>query len=120
VEALIKILKNNKAPGPDNLRTPLFKHLPRIAIEALTVIFNNCLRAHYFPPAWKHATTIMIPKPGKDPTNPQSYRPISLLNITGKILEKILTSRLKHVLETNNLLPPEQFGFRNVPPSTQS
>ncbi|KAH0809408.1 hypothetical protein GEV33_013383 [Tenebrio molitor] len=113
VEALIKILKNNKAPGPDNLRTPLFKHLPRIAIEALTVIFNNCLRAHYFPPAWKHATTIMIPKPGKDPTNPQSYRPISLLNITGKILEKILTSRLKHVLETNNLLPPEQFGFRN-------
>jgi hypothetical protein len=54
----------------------------------------------------------MIPKPGKDPTNPQSYRPISLLNITGKILEKILTSRLKHVLETNNLLPPEQFGFR--------
>jgi hypothetical protein len=106
VEALIKILKNRKAPGPDNLRTPLFKHLPKIAIEALTIIFNNCLQVHHFPLAWKYATTIMIPKPGKDPTNPQSYRPISLLNITGKI-------PLKHVLETNNLLPPEQFGFRS-------
>jgi hypothetical protein len=83
VEALIKILKNRKAPGPDNPRTPRFKHLPKIAIEAVTIIFNNCLQVHHFPPAWKYATTIMIPKPGKDPTNPQSYRPISLLNIAG-------------------------------------
>ncbi|KAJ3631930.1 hypothetical protein MTP99_013030 [Tenebrio molitor] len=54
----------------------------------------------------------MIPKPGKCPNNPKSYRPISLLNITGKIFERILTNRLKFTLETNNLLPPEQFGFR--------
>ena len=45
-------------------------------------------------------STIMIPKPGKDPHNPFSYRPISLLNITGKIFEKILTNRLKDFLET--------------------
>jgi hypothetical protein len=113
VEAHIKRLKNRKAPGPDELRPPIFKHLPRTAIEALTIIFNNCLQAHHFPPAWKHATTIMIPKPGKDLSDPQSYRPISLLNIPGKILEKILANRLKHVLELNNLLPPEQFGFRS-------
>jgi hypothetical protein len=69
------------------------------------------MRAHHFPPAWKHATTVMIPKPGKDPTNPLSYRPISLLNIAGKFFEKILSTRLKKFLEINNLLPPEQFGF---------
>ncbi|CAH1372910.1 unnamed protein product, partial [Tenebrio molitor] len=89
------------------------QNLPRIAIVALTVIFNNCMRAHHFPPAWKHATTVMIPKPGKDPTNPLSYRPISLLNIAGKVFEKILSTRLKNFLEINNLLPPEQFGFRS-------
>jgi hypothetical protein len=55
----------------------------------------------------------MIPKPGKDPTNPLSYRPISLLNIAGKVFEKILSTRLKNFLEINNLLPPEQFGFRS-------
>jgi hypothetical protein len=71
------------------------------------------MRAHHFPPAWKHDTTVMIPKPGKDPTNPLSYRPISLLNIAGKVFEKILSTRLKNFLEINNLLPPEQFGFRS-------
>jgi hypothetical protein len=71
------------------------------------------MRAHHFPPAWKHATTVMILKPGKDPTNPLSYRPISLLNIAGAVFEKILSNRLKNFLEINNLLPPEQFGFRS-------
>jgi hypothetical protein len=113
VEAHIRQLKSKKAPGPDELKAPIFKNLPRIAIVALTVIFNNCMRAHHFPPAWKHATTVMILKPGKDPTNPLSYRPISLLNIAGAVFEKILSNRLKNFLEINNLLPPEQFGFRS-------
>ncbi|KAJ3626780.1 hypothetical protein MTP99_017250 [Tenebrio molitor] len=55
----------------------------------------------------------MIPKPGKDPTNPLSYRSISLLNIAGKVFEKIFSTRLKNFLEINQLLPPEQFGFRS-------
>lgn len=62
---------------------------------------------------WKEASTIMIHKPNKDPQNPLSYRPISLLNIFGKILEKIIVFRLRETLESNNLLPPEQFGFRS-------
>jgi hypothetical protein len=71
-------------------------------------------RLAHFPPAWKHATTtVMIPKPGKVPTNPLSYRPISLLKIARKVFEKILSTRLKNFLEINNLLPPEQFGFRS-------
>jgi hypothetical protein len=76
-----------------------------------TPIRRNCMKNLYFPTAWKIAHTVMIPKPGKCP-NDKSYRPISLLNITGKIFERILTNRLKFTLETNNLLPPEQFGFR--------
>jgi hypothetical protein len=54
----------------------------------------------------------MIPKPGKSPNDHKSYRPISLLNITGKIFERILTNCLNLLLESYNLLPPEQFGFR--------
>jgi hypothetical protein len=66
----------------------------------------------YLPTAWKTAHTVMIPKPGKCPNDPKSYRPISRLSITGKIFERILTNRLQLTLESNNLLPPEQFGFR--------
>jgi hypothetical protein len=106
VETLIKLLKHTKAPGLDELRAPVFN-----SILALTAIFNNCLRTHHFSPVWKHATAVVIPKPGKDPTNPLSYRPISLLSIAGNIFE-ILSNRLKNFIETSNF-PKEQFGFRS-------
>jgi exonuclease III len=112
VKSIITHLKNSKAPGPDGIRPILLKNLPESALQALTNIYNNCMTSLYFPTAWKTAYTIMIPKPGKSPNDPKSYRPISLLNITGKIFERILTNRLNLVLESNNLLPPEQFGFR--------
>lgn len=67
---------------------------------------------NYFPKRWKHAHVSAIGKPGKDPPSLSSYRPISLLSNVGKILERVIASRLrKHTIE-NNVLPPEQFGFR--------
>ncbi|KAJ3631975.1 hypothetical protein MTP99_013074 [Tenebrio molitor] len=112
VKSIISHLKNSKAPGPDEIRPILLKNLPESALQALTNIYNNCMNTLYFPTAWKTAYTIIIPKPGKSPDDPKSYRPISLLNITGKIFERILTNRLNLLLESHNLLPPEQFGFR--------
>jgi hypothetical protein len=107
-----EITTDSKAPGPDEIRPILLKNLPESALQALTNIYNNCMNTLYFPIAWKTAYTIIIPKPGKSTDNPKSYRPISLLNITGKIFERILTNRLNLLLESHNLLPPEQFGFR--------
>ncbi|GBN95212.1 RNA-directed DNA polymerase from mobile element jockey [Araneus ventricosus] len=66
----------------------------------------------HFPTKWKTATVIPILKPGKDPTQPTSYRPISLLSAISKIAEHIILDRLQTHLETNNILCPEQFGFR--------
>ena len=54
----------------------------------------------------------MISKAGKIPTRPENYRPISLLEVPGKILEKIVTRRLRLSLEENNNLQPAQYGFR--------
>jgi hypothetical protein len=108
----IRQLKNTKAPGPDKIKPIILKQLPEPARQALLIILDNCLNASYLPKTWKTASTIMIPKPGKDPHNPLSYRPISLLNIMGKILEKILNNCLKTILETDNIIPQQQFGFR--------
>ena len=55
----------------------------------------------------------MLPKPGKDPHQTASYRPISLLPVFSKILEKIIYDRIKTIIEIKKLIPEHQFGFRN-------
>ena len=55
----------------------------------------------------------MLPKPGKDPHEATSYRPISLLPVLSKILEKVIYARLKPIIEKEKLIPDHQFGFRN-------
>jgi hypothetical protein len=54
----------------------------------------------------------MIPKSGKNPIDITSYRPVSLLPILAKILEKILLQRLTPIIEKSKLILPHQFGFR--------
>ncbi|MGR0295568.1 reverse transcriptase domain-containing protein, partial [Klebsiella pneumoniae] len=51
-------------------------------------------------------------KTGKPPNNTSSYRPISLLPILSKLFEKLLLKRLLPIVESNNLFPTHQFGFR--------
>ncbi len=54
----------------------------------------------------------MIPKVGKDKTQPSSYRPISLLPCLSKLFEKVLQIRLNSFLASENTIPSHQFGFR--------
>jgi len=54
----------------------------------------------------------MILKPNKSPNDPANYRPISLLPILSKILEKILLRRLLPIIEAQEIIPHHQFGFR--------
>ena len=58
------------------------------------------------------AHAILIHKQNKNPQHPDSYRPIALLEIFGKIFEKLVNKRLKEQLETNQLLPDHQYSFR--------
>ncbi|KAK9881280.1 hypothetical protein WA026_015402 [Henosepilachna vigintioctopunctata] len=111
VSDVIKAGKNT-APGTDGLSRSVFRHLPPNAIDFIKNVFNRCLELCYFPSAWKEATTIMIPKPNKDSTSPNSYRPISLLSVAGKIFEKILNDRLREYAESRNIIPTFQHGFR--------
>ncbi|KDR24442.1 hypothetical protein L798_06509, partial [Zootermopsis nevadensis] len=94
VAQAIKELKLGNAPGPNGISNRVLRHLPRRAITFLTKVFNAVLRRQHFPSAWKHARVVSILKPGKDPTLPSSYRPISLLDTVGKLCEKILLTRV--------------------------
>lgn len=101
-----------KAPGYDLITAEVLKKLPKKVIAFITSLFNAILRQSYFPLQWKVSVIIMIPKPGKPPNLATSYRPISLLPILSKVLEKIILSRLKEELITNKIIPDHQFGFR--------
>jgi hypothetical protein len=66
----------------------------------------------YTPNAWKIAEVIMIPKSGKNLSEVESYRPLSLLPIMSKLFEKLILKRLKPIIADKHLVPTHQFGFR--------
>ena len=80
-------------------------------ILPLAIIFKNILREGIYPDSWKLANVIPIHKKG-DKQLVENYRPISLLPICGKIFEKLVFNCLYSYLNTNNLITPNQSGFR--------
>lgn len=107
----VKRLRSGKAPGEDDIQSILLNNLPRKVIAQMYYIYNSCLRLQYFPKSWKNALVIPLKKPNKPNSDPKSYRPISLLPIMGKLLERIILKRLSEHIEGNNIIIPEQFGF---------
>ncbi|GBP17106.1 Probable RNA-directed DNA polymerase from transposon X-element [Eumeta japonica] len=105
-------LNPKKAPGIDGISNKMLIELPRVAVRILLFIFNAMLRLEYYPNNWKVAVVKMIPKPGKDLTKAESYRPISLLPTMSKLFEKLLVAKLSPILAERNCIPDHQFGFR--------
>ena len=104
-----------KAPGPDGLPIGFLKTLGSPFRKILAVIGEASLRLSHFPAPFKTATVVVLPKPGKTPAQKElagAWRPISLLNCMGKILETLIAKRLIEVVEDNGLLPEGQFGNR--------
>jgi hypothetical protein len=97
VQEAIRSPKVGKVPGTNGIpnRTP--RHLPKRAICLVVQIFKAVLRTHHFPSARKHARVISILKPGKNPAQPSSYRPTSLLDTIGELFEILLTRILHEV-----------------------
>ena len=75
--------------------------------------FNDIWETGNVPKSWKEATIIPVPKPGKDNTNPNNYRPIALTSCICKTLERMINERLVWYLETNNIITEFQSGFRH-------
>jgi hypothetical protein len=104
--------RSTKAPRYDLITGDILKQLPRIGISAITYVFNSILRTGYFPGQWKVSQIVTIPKPGKPAEDFKSYRPISLLPILFKLFEKIFITRIHPILQSSQLIPDHQFGFR--------
>ena len=111
IKFIIKEMKD-KTPGESGIRKKIIEKLPTIALIKLKDIINHAISMGYFPERFKSAIITLVPKPNKDSTKPENYRPISLLEVPGKIMEKIINERLVKYLERNNKFSSNQFGFR--------
>lgn len=112
IDNVISNLKNKKAPGHDSLNAEIIKETFRLSPHIFHNLSNLCLNSGRFPTMWKTAICRLIPKPGTQEINqPRHYRPISLLPVLGKTLEKLLIDRINHHLYKNNYLHKNQFGF---------
>lgn len=92
----------NTTPGQDGISYELLKHLEEGALEEMLALYNYVWEAGMLPTKWKHALVVPILKPGKDPSSPSSYRPIALTSVMCKVIERMVTNRLMHFLESNN------------------
>ena len=101
-----------RAPGPDGIHNNLLKYLPEDIIKIIKEILNNIWISGDFPPQWRAATVIPIPKRNKDHTNPLSYRPIALTSCLCKVLERMINTRLIWFLEKYGILDKSQCGFK--------
>jgi potassium voltage-gated channel Eag-related subfamily H protein 8 len=78
----------------------------------LLSLFNRIWSEGVFPTMWRIALVIPILKPGKDASDPSSYRPIALTSCICKLLERIVNARLVWHLEKENIINESQYGFR--------
>ena len=110
IKCIIKSL-NPVGGGLDNINTKIILFTYEKCLPYLTYFFNLCLRTAVFPDKLKIGLIIPIHKTG-DKSKFNNYRPISLLPIFSKILEKLIHSRLLKYFDDNGILNPLQFGFR--------
>ena len=111
VYQLLTSLLSNKATGVDKISSKIIKIASPAIADSLTHIFNQAVTLSSFPDEWKTARVVPLYKNGQR-NLAGNYRPISVLPVISKIMEKILYDQLYNYLSNFNLLSDNQFGFR--------
>jgi hypothetical protein len=110
--ANVKRLKTKSAPGKDGICNIMLKNASGPFLDVIRTLCNLSLKEGKIPGAWKESRITMIRKSGKCASDPNSYRPISLVSCLGKLIERVVSQRLAGFLEENGLIIRQQSGFR--------
>ena len=111
INLLIDNIDVTKSSGIDYLSSRCLKDALSILVPHLCHIFELSLQYGVFPNEWKIATIVPLYKGGGN-EEVSNYRPVSLLPVPGKILEKIIHDHIMKFFENNKILSEFQYGFR--------
>ena len=104
---------SRSAPGPDHITWSHLRHMvSHVQCEQLFLsLANACVSSGHWPEYFKGSRSVIVPKPGKaDYSTPKSFRPIALLNTLGKLIEKMIATRMQFDATRNAVLHSNQLG----------
>jgi len=111
ITTAIKCMKSGKAAGFDDMYPEFLKHSgPKVRIW-LSKFYSDIIGSNKLPRYFKKTKILAILKPGKPSNEVQSYRPIALLSVSYKLLERLVFNRISDTI--NQVIPIEQAGFRS-------
>ena len=112
VKKIVRDIKIFKSCAIDNMSSRVLKDAFLILVPEITYLFNLCIELGDIPSSWCHGNISPIPKTKSNSTKPKDWRPITQIPLPGKLLEKIIHDQVYSYFSNNNLLSPQQYGFR--------
>ena len=109
-----EILRESRksCPGPDKICYKLLRELPRNVKALACLLISSSIDNSYVPANWKESQTKMIPKPDKDCSKAENYRPISLTNCLAKACETVVKNIVLEHCESLNVFGETQSAYR--------